>query len=106
MVEQAKHVKIFASDNISWNLNQSSLSVDNAMGDDLHNLLQWKTHLEADMNAQNSSSDALQPKASGDLCDVRQLTDVLTDTSGTSEQVSIMPHDEASESSLPAVDPS
>lgn len=105
-VERAKQAKIFASDNISWNLNQSSPPVVNATEDDIRNLLQWKTHLEADVNAQNSSSDASRPEESGDLGDVRRLTDVPTDTSGTSGQVSIMPCNEASELSLPAVNPS
>jgi hypothetical protein len=105
-VERAKYAKIFSSDNTSWDLNRSSTPIVNATGDDLHNLLQWKTHLEADVNAQNSSSDSSRPEESGDPGDVSWLTDIPTDTSGTGGQVSIIPPGETSESSLPAVKPS
>lgn len=102
-VERAKYANIFTSDSSSWDLNQSSTPTVNATGDDLHNLLQWKTHLEADVNAQNSNLDSSRPEESGDSGDVIRLTDVPTDTSG---QVSIIPPNETSESSLPAVNPS
>ena len=57
-VERAKYAKIFASDSISWDLNQLSAPIVSATGDDINNLLQWKTHLEADVNTQNSSLDS------------------------------------------------
>jgi hypothetical protein len=104
-VERAKYVKIFTGDTISWNIDPTSQPIVNVTGDELHNLLEWKTHLEADVNAQNSGSDPSRVEEPGSSGDVMWFTDVPTELD-TSGQVLIMAPNETSKSALPAIQPS
>ena len=102
-VEHAKEAKIFISDNEHWSLNPECKFIATATGDDLQRLMDWRMHMDSDVNVQNQGSDfALaeleQTYTSGK---VTQLDE--GDSGGT---VSLVSSNTTAESSLPSVDPS
>ena len=54
-VELTKQAKIFIN-NERWSLNIKSIAT--ATGDDLRQLMDWWTHMDSDVNAQNQGSDS------------------------------------------------
>ncbi len=107
-VEQARHAKIFKTNDSAWNIAEQTIPlVSAATGDDLTQLLTWKEHMDADVNAQNRGVDI--PSAEGGLEGgnprVEQLN-VPVDSNDTSPDVILGSAETVCEEALPGVDPS
>ena len=103
-VEFTMQAKIFRGDNEQWTLDSERKSIATATGDDLRWLMDWWTHMDRDVNAQNQGSDSAlaeleQTYASGV---VTRLDEGDGDSGGT---VSLVSSDTTTESLLPSVDP-
>lgn len=98
-IEQARFAKIFLGETLSWNISPIAKAVMSATSDNLQQLLHWQGQMDADVNAQNSSSDPAQTQPQNDWGSVSELT--LPTGAGATVTV-----DTGAEAALPAIDPS
>lgn len=100
-VETGKAAKIFANDNLMWAVDATQ-TIANATGDDLRRLLSWRAQMEADINKQNEGAD--QPIIEQD--DTAEVACLEITRPRPAQVTHIELGNEASEASLPGVDPS